>query len=106
MLRQRAFSVLLALFLLLSQQMGMAHAVSHIPHHASSGASHDQSPPSEIECSECLGFAAMGAALPSPSLVASFDQASCLADIVLPAEKLRAYPVRLFDSRAPPARFL
>ncbi|HJV87390.1 MAG TPA: hypothetical protein VJ698_18120 [Noviherbaspirillum sp.] len=88
--------------LLLSQQLGITHAISHLSSAAASGKVQDKQLPAELQCEQCLAFAAIGA-----GLVGSPPQVPLLA---APAETGIAIPLvaqlppvpRAFDSRAPP----
>ena len=93
---------MLALLLLLSQQMGFAHAVSHSSDHPRYSSSHGKQLPIEQTCQQCLAFAQIGSALPSaifslPAVVAPDALAIANSPPVL-------YPraIRAFHSRAPP----
>lgn len=102
-LRQFAIRLLLAFSLLLSQQLGMAHAVTHLSSDLSSSGGHDKQLPSEMQCAQCHAFASIGAGLVSPpfSWLAALDSqwVFVAAPDALPLRRL----IRAFDSRAPPA---
>ena len=102
MLRQRAIPILLAFLLLLSQQLGVAHAVSHLSPDIASITSHDKHLPSERQCAQCLAFAAIGPALPNPPLLLFVDLPASRVAVDAPIEKFRHHTIRAFDSRAPP----
>ena len=96
---------LLALLLVLSQQMGIAHALAHgLPHApAKQGPSHDaKSLAPDQGCEQCLAFAQIGSALDTPC---HFFPAS--RNVPSPAVLLAAQPacqrtVCVFQPRAPP----
>ena len=93
-----------AFVMLLSQQLGIAHEITHLGAPPSSGVVRGKKLPPEMQCSQCLAFAAIGAALhgaPAPFLpVVSLRRVSVAATVVRPV--LRR--TRLFNPRAPPAR--
>lgn len=103
MLRRRALPLLLAFFLLLSQQMGMAHGVSHLSPDAAS--SHDQTLPAEIQCEQCLVFASLSAAPPALLPVIALHQSKDIVSPGLHKQILRSCAIPAFESRAPPTRF-
>ena len=94
--------IALAFLLLISQQLGTAHAVSHLAPDGGSSSSQKQQLPAELQCQPCLAFAAIGSALPGSPL--SIPQlflptgAPIVALHVTPLPTLR----RLFDPRGPP----
>lgn len=94
--------MLLALLLLLSQQMALAHAVTHIRQPVESGSTTDDGLPDELQCIKCFAFASVGTALSSAALswfIALDARWSTPAGIVIhPRRSL----LRAFDSRAPP----
>ena len=102
---KRAIALVAFAFLLLSQQLGLAHAISHLSSRAESGSVQKKSLPPELQCEQCLHFSALGSGLPGtpPTLVlhALTDAPAALptAPAFLPAA------TRAFDSRAPPASF-
>lgn len=103
MLRRRVFPLLLAFFLLFSQQIGMAHGVSHLSLDAAS--SHDQSLPAEIQCEQCLVFASLSAAPPALLPVIALHQSKDTVSPGLYKQILRTCAIPAFESRAPPTRF-
>lgn len=86
--------------LLFSQQLGIAHAVSHLSQNI--GGVQEKQLPAELQCEQCVTFAAFGSALtgsppPGPTFFAQRAVAAePLRITLLPAE------ARPFDSRAPP----
>ena len=86
--------------LLFSQQLGMVHAISHISQDA--GSVQETPLPAELQCEQCLVYAAFGSALagslaPAPDFFAQYAFAAEPLHITpLPSE------ARPFDSRAPP----
>jgi hypothetical protein len=105
------FHVFLALLLVLSQQLGMVHAVSHWSDFRPGGAPQavDASEPGlsaglalDHNCSQCAAFASLASAVGTPSY--SFpvlDSSAPQAGAAL-AEPHSARTVRAYDSRAPP----
>ncbi len=100
---QRIFSHLaFALFLLLSQQLGIAHAISHFSSDRVSRSSHEKHLPAEMHCSQCLAFAAIGSALNSaPATFAAMLPVSWLP-IAPSVAKPLLFALRAYHSRAPP----
>jgi hypothetical protein len=92
---------LLFAFVLLSQQLGITHAISHLSAETSSS-NYKKQLPSETQCLQCLAFASVGSALASspPTLsaltVPSDTAARAGTDKPLPPA------LRLFNPRAPP----
>lgn len=100
---RRAFAhIAFAFLLLVSQQLGMAHAVSHLSQDSRSGSVQKKQLPAELQCDQCLAFAAIGAGLTSspPSLPQFLAPRETSVEVPL-AKELPAAP-RAFDSRAPP----
>jgi hypothetical protein len=102
MLRQHAIQILLAFFLLLSQQMGMAHAVSHLSSDPTSNASHGKQLPGEMQCGQCHAFASVGSAVPGSSLGLFVDLSISRVAVDARTGTFRCLTIRAFDSRAPP----
>jgi hypothetical protein len=98
---RQILSVLLALLLLLTQQMGYAHAVSHL-----SDNSHRSQPnkqlPVEQACEQCLAFAQIGSALTSHLFQIFADAAPSPLPLPPVTAILVARTVCVFHSRAPP----
>jgi hypothetical protein len=105
-LRQRAFPILLAFLLLLSQQMGMAHAISHLSSGLTSSASHDKHLPSQMQCDQCVAFASIGSAVPNPPVSLFVDISTNRVAVDARIGKLLFRTIRAFDSRAPPVPYL
>lgn len=105
MTARRVFArIAFAFLLLLSQQQGMSHAVSHLSSDFGSGSTQKKHLPAEMQCDQCLAFAAIGAGLTGspPSIPQSFVPRETSVEVPL-AKALPAAP-RAFDSRAPPVR--
>lgn len=102
-IRQTILHVLLALLLLLSQQMGAAHAVSHLAPDNYQGKSQDQRLPNEKPCDQCVAFAHIGSALTNPPLVFFTEPAANAAPIATPYAAHARGIALAFRSRAPPA---
>ncbi|MGZ3159533.1 MAG: hypothetical protein ACXU7D_09230 [Burkholderiaceae bacterium] len=93
--------VLLAFLLLVSQQMGYAHTVSHL----SDGSRHSQQNkqlPIEQVCDQCLAFAQIGSALTSHAFLVFADAAPSPVSLSHTAPILVPRTVCAFHSRAPP----
>jgi hypothetical protein len=91
-----------AFFLLLAQQLGAAHAISHLSSENSPRRAHDKQLPAEMQCAQCLAFAAVGSALNGQP--PAFCAAPQLSEMPLAAPSVRHLPslIRAFNSRAPP----
>lgn len=102
---KRAIALAAFAFLLLSQQLGLAHAISHLSTRAESGSVQKKSLPPELQCEQCLHFSALGSGLPgAPPALVLHDLTNALAaspeqPVFLPTT------TRAFDSRAPPVSF-
>jgi len=92
-----------ALFMLLSQQLGMAHEITHLSPARVSGSAHGKQLPAEMQCGQCLAFAAIGSALHGAPLLFCPLVSVGRATIIPPVATLLLPHVRAFDSRAPPA---
>jgi len=104
--------VLLAVLLVLSQQLGMAHAVSHWSdfRHGS-----EQQQATDVDgnglsaglaldhnCSQCAAFASLATAIHTPSFTfPSVDYSAPQAGVALP-QLHSGRTARAYDSRAPP----
>ncbi len=98
--RRALLHLLLALFLLLSQQAGFAHAVTHL---GSAPASQDKQLPHGKICDQCVQGAQLGSALVDTSPDAGWIHAPGSHFIVVPAALHCPRFVCPFSSRAPPA---
>jgi hypothetical protein len=92
----------MALLLLFTQQMGFAHAISHLSELNSGSVQVKQMPP-EQACDHCLAFAQVGSALGSDP--ASFKATAIAAEVALGSvtKGCISRTVCVFQSRAPPA---
>jgi len=104
--------VLLALLLVLSQQLGMAHAVSHWSDFRHGG---EQQQATDVDgnglsaglaldhnCSQCAAFASLATAIHTPSFTfPAVDYSAPQAGVVLP-QLDGTRTARAYDSRAPP----
>jgi hypothetical protein len=100
---QRIFSHLaFALFLLLSQQLGIAHAISHFSSDRISRSTHEKPLPAEMHCSQCLAFAAIGSALNSASATFATVLPVSWLPIAPPIARPIPFTHRAYHSRAPP----
>jgi hypothetical protein len=100
--RQTILHALLALVLLLSQQAGFAHAVSHFSklHHQS--ASQDKELPIEQICEKCLSFTQIGSGLTSQFRLHLSDATSYKVLVPDLTPTLLPSTLPAFRSRAPP----
>lgn len=104
-LRQPALHLVFAFLLLLSQQMGLAHAVLHLSSGAETSAdstSQDKQLPRETQCSKCFAYASIGSALTTPSASFFADFFVSRADRGVAVDQILPRVIRAFDSRAPP----
>jgi len=100
---QRIFSHLaFALFLLLSQQLGIAHAISHFSSDRVSRSTHEKPLPAEMQCSQCLAFAAIGSALNGASATCAAVVPIGWRPIAPPVAKRLPSVLHAYHSRAPP----
>lgn len=102
-LRQTAARIVLSLLLLLSQQLAVAHAVSHLSSERASGIARQKQLPPELQCDQCLAFAAIGAAVDTPPHAFFIGLSASLRGTLCAPSRLLPFPQRAFDSRAPPA---
>ncbi|HEX2531443.1 MAG TPA: hypothetical protein VHK70_08225 [Burkholderiaceae bacterium] len=102
-IRQTFLHALLALLLLLSQQMGVAHAVSHLAPDDYQEKSQDKRLPNEKPCDQCIAFAHLDSALANPPFGFFAGHADNAAPIVEPRVTHVRRIVVAFRSRAPPA---
>lgn len=99
----------LTLLLLLSQQLGIAHSVthlshsSHLSHPAESGSSRDQQLPGDLHCATCLAFAAIGAALNDVTHAGDVGAAKFITEAGARASSPLDDPLCAFQPRAPPS---
>lgn len=99
---------LLLLFLLLSQQLGIAHSVthlshsSHLSHPAESGSPRDEQLPGDLHCATCLAFAAIGAALNDVTYAVDVGAAKFVTETGGRASSPLDDPLCAFQPRAPP----
>ncbi|WP_136413858.1 hypothetical protein [Herbaspirillum sp. ST 5-3] len=99
---RRVFARVVLAFLLLSQQLGITHAISHISSDTSSSRSRDKELPAELQCVQCLAFASIGSGLTGSPL--QLDPLPAPADTITFVLLVKPLPaaLRAFDSRAPP----
>ena len=103
---RRSFQrVLLSLLLLLSQQMGIAHAVSHLSDGRQDGrqkTSQNKQLPIEQACEQCLAYAQLGSGLTSAPALPLLQAATSLVIDSTTAQYFSPRTVYAFQSRAPP----
>jgi hypothetical protein len=100
-IRQTLFSALLALLLLMTQQMGLAHSVSHLSR--SHATSQEKQLPIGQVCDQCLAFAQIGSALTGHAFSAAADAPLALVLDVNFTQIIDPVTVCVFHSRAPPS---
>lgn len=101
-LRRTLLTALLALMLLLSQQLGHMHAMSHLADGAANPA-HSKQLPVEKVCELCLAFSAVGTALTGSAHMPSAFTASYPLPVVTAPHFPALARITAFHSRAPPA---
>ncbi|MBD8655809.1 hypothetical protein IFT68_09250 [Oxalobacteraceae sp. CFBP 13730] len=98
---------LLSLLLLVSQQMALAHGLSHW-HPAQQRQSMQQaggqpdSPALQEFCAECAADAQLDVALPLPQYIAHVPQTAVASPLALGADRVRAQPIHASYPRGPP----
>ncbi|WP_342118700.1 hypothetical protein [Pseudoduganella sp. OTU4001] len=105
-------NVLLALLLVLSQQLGMAHAVSHWSDYRHGSEQQQAVDGSEgglsaglaldHNCSQCAAFASLASAIHTPSYTFPTLEYSAPQAGVVPSLPHSSRTARAYDSRAPP----
>jgi hypothetical protein len=98
---RRLLPVLLALLLLGSQQMGFAHAVSHLSDNSRHTQQNKQLPIEQV-CDQCLAFAQIGSALTNLALLVLADAAPVSVPLPHVSPVLLPRAPCVFHSRAPP----
>ncbi len=91
------------MLLLVSQQLGITHAISHLSSIATSGKVQDKQLPADLQCEQCLAFAAIGAGLAGSPPELALLAAPCETGVAIPLVAQLPPVPRAFDSRAPPA---
>lgn len=104
---RRPLSLLLMLFLLLTQQATLTHAVSHLAPAAIAAAtvqefSSDSTEFAAHDCELCVAAAQFAAALPAAPVRLQPGDAPAVAHLASPARSFTAAPALAFRSRAPP----
>jgi hypothetical protein len=97
---------LLALLLLVSQQLAVVHAVSHISDarpHASQHKRQDKQP-AEQSCAQCLAFAQIDSAINGSTIPAIDTGVAEAVRVVARARRAGTDTFSAFRSRAPPIR--
>lgn len=99
---RRTLAYIAFTFLLLSQQLGISHAISHISSDATPAGFEKKQLPAEMQCAQCVLFAALGSGLNGPPPSVTFPPA--LTDTAIAPLFFQLLPpaFRAFDSRAPP----
>lgn len=103
---RRPLSLLLLLFLLLTQQATLSHAVSHLAPAAIAAAAQeatgDGNEFAAHDCDLCVAAAQFAAALPASSVQPLPSAAAGNVHHAFPAHGFEAAPALAFRSRAPP----
>jgi hypothetical protein len=97
---RRVLALVAFALVLLSQQLGMAHALSHVATDA--GSVQKKQLPAELQCGQCLAFAAIGSGLPGSPPSFHAPPLEAVAAIAPASRPGFPAPYRAFDSRAPP----
>ncbi len=99
--RSPFLSFVVALLLLLSQQLAFAHGVTHLGE-GQYRASRDQHPTEQVQCEQCLALAAIGSAIiATPNLPLAISVRNPVISSE-PTERFVPITFRSFNSRAPP----
>jgi hypothetical protein len=100
-------ALLLLVSLLMSQQLAVVHAVSHIADarpHTSQHKQQNKQLPAEQSCAQCLAFAQIDSALTGSALPAQTTGIDVAVSLVPAAGRLGPDSFSAFHSRAPPVR--
>lgn len=91
-----------AFLLLLSQQLGISHAITHLSADASSGSTQKKQLPAERQCEQCLSYAALDSGLTSssPAFQRPADPIDTCVEVMFTTP--RPAIIRAFEPRAPP----
>jgi hypothetical protein len=91
-----------AFLLLLSQQLGVSHAITHLAADADSGSLQKKQLPAEKQCGQCLAFAGLDSGLTSTS--PTFLQPAGPVDAYAAARFIGPLSAAIlaFEPRAPP----
>jgi hypothetical protein len=94
--------IALAFLLLLSQQLGISHAITHLSTGADAGSLQKKQLPVEKQCAQCLAFAAVdsGLASSSPAFIRPAGPEDGYAGMLFTGPLPAA--ILAFESRAPP----
>ncbi|MEO8132542.1 MAG: hypothetical protein ABI831_00985 [Betaproteobacteria bacterium] len=94
--------LLMACLLVTIQQIGFAHALSHLGNPAQRSSRGDQPHPAEKVCIECVAYAQIGAAL-TGAVPAAVPPAAHIAVATPPLRSFSPEFIPAFNSQAPPA---
>ena len=104
---RRPLSLLMMLFLLLTQQATLSHAVGHLAPAAIAAAAQEASGGdtefADHDCELCVAAAQFAAALPAADIQSLPTLPSGASHHTVPARGFDAAPALAFRSRAPPA---
>jgi hypothetical protein len=101
--RQTAIHIVLALLLLLTQQMGVAHAVLHLSSDSVHDTANDKKIPAEAHCEQCLAYASIGSALTGDLFQNFIAAAANPVSVPVLTQRILPSPLCAFHSRAPPS---
>jgi len=100
---QRTFlHIVFAFLLLLCQQWGISHAITHIAGNANPDNVQKKQLPGEKQCERCLAFAASGTGLTNSSSAFMRPAGPIDVDTELPFSGPLLALIHAFESRAPP----
>lgn len=91
-----------AFLVLLSQQLGISHAITHLAVKADSGSLQKKQLPLEKQCEQCLAFAALDSGLTSSSPTLLRPAGPIDAYAAMPFIGPLLAVILAFESRAPP----
>ena len=97
-------SIVLACLLVAIQQVGFAHALSHLGSGGTQNTRPDKQHPAQKVCDECLAYAQIGSALTASAPVLP-PAPAVVAPVAVPHGRSAAAPTLHFHSRAPPASY-
>jgi hypothetical protein len=94
--------IALAFLLLLSQQLGISHAITHLSAGPNSGSLQKKQVPVEKQCEQCLAFAALDAGPTSSSSAVMRPAGPVAVQGAAPFTRPLSAAILAFEPRAPP----
>jgi hypothetical protein len=89
--------------LLVTQQLGVAHAVLHLSPGSVHGTVSDKKIPAEAHCEQCLAYASIGSALTGDVFPIFIAAAANPVSVPVLTQWILPSPLCAFHSRAPPS---